>query len=175
MKREASNSEKTEEKVFTPAFIAQLIVACAVTYLVFGVILNIAVVSGESMLPTLEDGSIIIAQRIFYTPERGDIILCTPSGYGKRIVKRVIGVPGDVIDIDFNAGDVYVNGELLEEDYITEKTYTSLGTNFPVTVEEGHVFVLGDNRNDSLDSRSPIIGQVSTDEIMSGMLFILKK
>jgi signal peptidase I len=91
-------------------------------------------------------------------------------------VKRVIATEGDTVDIDFNNGIVYVNGEALEEDYIYELTYRHFyeeGLSFPVTVEENHVFLMGDNRNDSYDSRYASIGMVDCRQILGKVLIIV--
>ena len=173
----AAAPEKRGNKVFMflKEWMKDVIPAILITYLLFGVLFNIVIVSGISMLPTLNDGSIIVVKHAFYTPERGDIVVCTPPNYGKQLVKRVIAVAGDTVDINYATGQVYVNGELLEEDYINEETYTDYGTVFPLTVDEGHVFVMGDNRNHSYDSRYPTIGQVSVDVIRGGHILTLAK
>jgi signal peptidase I len=131
------------------------------------------IVSGDSMWPTLTDGSILEMRTAFYTPKRGDIVVVWSEALDEHLIKRVIGMPGDVIDIDFEAGEVYVNGERLEEPYIAEKTHLQLDVTFPLTVEEDHIFVLGDNRNLSQDSRSSAIGQVSYDDIVGGVIFTI--
>ena len=92
---------------------------------------------------------------------------------GEPIVKRVIATEGQTVDIDFLAGVVYVDGVALEEDYTYTPTNLSEGTAFPLTVEEGHVFLMGDNRNRSQDSRSTEIGQVDCREIMGKAIFLV--
>ena len=82
------------------------------------------------------------------------------------LIKRVIGVAGDTIDIDFTTGTVYRNGEALDEPYTAEPTYTRLDMTFPLTVPEGTIFVMGDNRNNSLDSRRSDIGFVDNRDVM---------
>ncbi len=121
-------------------------------------------VSGHSMQPTLWDGDLMVASDLFYTPARGDIVVLNKESFfdGSPIVKRVIAVEGDSIDIDFQSGEVHLNGELLNEPYIAEPTYTEEGTVFPQTVPEGCIFVMGDNRNHSDDSRTPELGMVDT-------------
>ncbi len=89
------------------------------------------------------------------------------------IIKRVVGLAGDTIEIDFDTGEVRRNGELLDEPYINEPTWTWEGVDFPVQVPEGHLFVLGDNRNHSKDSRSPDIGMVDVREIIGRAFFRL--
>ena len=141
-----------------------LIAAC----MVFVFVARIATVDGESMVPTLSDSDRLLISNICYEPERGDIVVIMPyeGGYGKALVKRIIGLPGDNIDINFQNGDVYVNGEVIEEPYINDRTYASSDVIFPLTVPEGSVFVMGDNRNRSLDSRDTRVGFVNENAIM---------
>ncbi len=134
---------------------------CVIIILTFFVRMND--VSGISMQPTLYDGERLLVWQFGYTPQYGDIVIIQaenlPNGetgeMGEGIVKRVIGVGGDVIDIDRETGVVYRNGEALQEDYIAETIRESRRGNadYPLTVEENTVFVLGDNRNNSTDSR----------------------
>ena len=107
--------------------------------------------------------------------EPGDIVIIRKESFkdGEPIVKRVIATEGQTVDIDFTAGAVYVDGQLLEEDYIRQPTYLEEGLEFPVTVPEGCVFVMGDNRNDSDDSRDPELGPVDTRQILGRAVFLL--
>lgn len=111
-------------------------------------------VHNVSMQNTLAEGQRLIADKWsykFHTPNRGDIVIINGPEYKDRLVKRVIGLPGDVID--FRDGDVYVNGIRLEENYVKGITKADSLT-MPYTVPEGHLFVMGDNRENSLDSRA---------------------
>lgn len=129
-------------------------------------------VSGNSMYPTIESNSYMIMSTIPYVkgmPAYGDIIVFNShvhmeNGKEKDFIKRVIGLPGDRIAI--HGGCVYRNGEKLEEDYINGGT--TVGTMEEVTIQENHVFVLGDNRvqGGSRDSRDPSIGQIALDDII---------
>lgn len=147
------------------AWLRDILPAVIVSYLLFGVLFRLVIVSGDSMWPTLKSGSLVLSQYAFYEPERGDIVICDPESYGRTIIKRIIGIGGDTIDVDFENGAVYVNGEALDEPYVAEKMVRNEDAEFPITVEEGFVFVLGDNRNHSSDSRSPSIGQIPEDRI----------
>ena len=92
---------------------------------------------------------------------------------GEPIVKRVIATAGQTVDIDFNLGQVYVDGELLDEDYINDYTYREEGTVFPLTVPEGEVFLMGDNRNHSNDSRDSSLGTVDTRLLIGKAVFLV--
>lgn len=135
------------------------------------------VVSGGSMRTTLRDGDyLLLVGNLFYRePECGDIVVVSKESFenGKPIVKRVIATEGQTVDIDFESGVVYVNGVALEETYTNTPTNIDEGMEFPLTVDEGCVFVMGDNRNDSRDSRSPEIGQVDCREILGKAVLLL--
>ena len=125
---------------------------------VFTFFVRLIGVDGTSMYPTLEDHSIMLVSNLNYTPEKGDIVVLRKEGfYGDQpIVKRIIATGGDTVDIDPVTGDVLVNGEALDEPYIAEKinTLEKMGDmTYPQTVPEGCVFVMGDNREWSKDSR----------------------
>lgn len=126
--------------------------------IVFFLIIGVSKVDGVSMLPTLIDGQTLVYFRLDRNFERGDIVgVDMPNG--EHYVKRVIGIPGDVVDI--HDGEVFVNGQQLTEPYIQGKTYPTSGmVVYPITVTEKKVFVLGDNREHSIDSRA--IGLIST-------------
>lgn len=141
---------------------AALIVAATMAGLILTRIFALIEVDGGSMEPTLAKGEILFLRR---TREvgAGDII-----GFhcgGKILLKRVIGMPGDEIEIDGD-GDVYVNGYILEEPYLTEKSLEKCGLEFPVRVPEGAYFVLGDHRSVSIDSRDSSVGYVREDQIV---------
>lgn len=154
-----------EERSLVIRLLADAVITIGVVLLLFRVLFNIVIIDGNSMLPTFHDGSIIFTQCHFYDLDRGDIIVCDSDGYDGSLVKRIIAVAGDTLDIDFDTGDVAVNGETIDEPYIREKTRQNYGTEFPLTVDNGCVFVMGDNRNNSLDSRAPNIGQINVDNV----------
>ena len=135
------------------------------------------VVSGTSMNMTLLDGDylLLLSNTFYHNPEQGDIIVASKNSFenGTAIVKRVIATEGQTVDIDFEKGIVYVDGVALEEDYINNLTTTHGGVQFPLIVEEGCVFALGDNRGISKDSRYPDIGQIDTREILGKAIFLL--
>ena len=174
-----NNSEEHEKSGFFAElfdWLCSIFSAILCFVIIFALFARVITVDGESMVPTLQDQQRLIVSDLFYTPQYGDIVILyadklhnyTTASEGKPIVKRVIGLPGDKIKIDFFKGIVYRNGEALDEPYTN--TLTNLPENFPnnqeVTIEEGKVFVLGDNRNASKDSRSNEIGQVDMRYIM---------
>ena len=134
-------------------------------------------VDGHSMLNTLQHGDrLMVVNPIFYHDYKyGDIVILRKTGVfdNEPIVKRVIATGGQTVDIDFSEGVVYVDGEALEEDYSREPTYTAEGTEFPLTVPEGSIFVMGDNRNGSSDSRDYRLGTVDTRYVIGKAAFLL--
>lgn len=148
-----------------------------VVVLLFTFFVRFVIVSGDSMFSTLVDGDylIVMEQHIGGVPEQGDIVVAAMDRFsnGKPIVKRVIATEGQSVDIDFDAGIVYVDGVALDEHYTFTPTNLSEGTQFPLVVEEGCLFLMGDNRNESRDSRDPTIGQVDCREILGKAVFLL--
>lgn len=123
-------------------------------------------VDGTSMLPTLRHGDRLVITAFCTEPQQGDIIVSTqPNVFGNSIIKRIIATENQTVDINFNTGDVFVDGELLDEPYINNPTTNSEGIDFPLTVPENHVFVMGDNRQGSTDSRSEMVGFIREEYI----------
>ena len=147
--------------------VAVLVVVAAVAVLVATLFLPILQISGDSMTPTLENNDIVILLKT-KDFQRGDLI-----GFyfqGKILLKRVIALPGEEVAIDGD-GNVYVNGELLEEPYATDKGIGDCDLEFPYKVSGTSYFVLGDQRSNSVDSRNSAIGSVSMEDII-GKVFI---
>ena len=148
-----------------------LISAALVLVLIFSFFFRIIQVDGESMVPTLQNGDKLVVWGAGYEPQRGDVVIVDSyTAYGKPLVKRVIAKGGDTVSIDYETGTVMVNGEVLQEDYIAEPTYLGYDVEFPYTVPEGTVFVMGDNRNASLDSRSTYVGCIDERDILGKVL-----
>lgn len=142
-------------------WINSIIVSFVILFLLFTFVFRAVGVSGRSMEPTLHNKDWLVITDFKYTAQFGDVVVVVqPNDLNEPIIKRVIGVAGDTIDIDFTSGKVYRNGQMLSEKYVKGPTNLSYDVKFPVTVPEGCVFVLGDNRNNSLDSRSSRIGFV---------------
>ncbi len=166
LKRE--NNKKEYSKIFRNTIVI-LIVVAALSVLISSFFVTVLKVTGESMSPTLESGQIVIASNSKEF-EAGELIAFYYNN--KVLIKRVIGSPGDWINIDSD-GNVYVNGVLLEETYITEKSLTPTDITFPYQVPENRYFVLGDHRSVSIDSRSTTVGCVSEEQLIGKVLYRL--
>ena len=151
-------------------YIYDLVRLLAVIVLVSMLLFRVVVVSGPSMYDTLMDGDyLLVLSNLFYQePKHGDVIIISKESFddGKPIVKRVIATEGQTVDIDFQAGIVYVDDQPLDEPYTYTTTNLKEGVSFPLVVEEGCIFVLGDNRNASKDSRNPEIGLIDKHEVL---------
>ena len=129
--------------------------------LLFTFAFRIVGVNGESMYPTLNNGDWLTVSSVNTTIENGDIVVVTqPNELNEPLIKRVIAKGGDEIDINFNTGKVTVNGKNLNEPYVAEITHRKGDFNGPLVIPEGYLFVMGDNRNNSLDSRFDTIGLI---------------
>lgn len=143
--------------------------------LVFTFLIRLIGVDGHSMVPTLQNGDrlLVLSSLLDHDYEYGDIVVLREESFLEEpIVKRVIATEGQTVDIDFEAGIVYVDGEALDELYINEPTYMEEGTEFPLTVPEGCIFVMGDNRNHSSDSRDSRLGTVDTRCVLGKAVFL---
>jgi signal peptidase I len=171
--------EKKEEKVKGRDFyewVQALVYSVLTVVVIFTFGVRLIGVDGRSMVPTLQDGDrLLVANPMFYDDFKyGDIVVLTKESFlAEPIVKRVIAVGGQTVDIDFDSGSVYVDGKLLNEDYINELTFTTDGTEFPVTVPEGSIFVMGDNRNHSNDSRDVRLGTVDTRHVIGKAMVLV--
>ncbi len=144
-----------------------LIVVAAIAVLIATLALPVLQISGSSMEPTLNDEEIVVLLKTG-NMKRGE--LCCFSYQNKLLIKRVVGLPGDKVDID-DEGNVYVNNKMIEEPYVTDKALGECDITFPCYVTDNHYFVLGDHRSTSIDSRSSVIGLVSEDYIVGKIFF----
>ncbi len=166
------NSQKTlavRESVI--GWAESIALALASIALLFAFLFRVVTVSGNSMDPTLLHGDKLVISSFFYEPKRYDIVVVDGyTAYKEPIIKRVIALAGDEVDIHFDTGEVFVNGQKLEEKYISALTKTRFDLTFPIRVPAGRVFVLGDNRPFSLDSRSSKIGFIDKRDILGKAL-----
>ena len=158
-------------------WVQSLVGSVLVVVAIFTFVIRMMGVDGHSMLNTLQHGDrlLVVNSMLYHDYKYGDIVILRKNGVfdDDPIVKRVIAVEGQTVDIDFAEGIVYVDGEALEEDYIREPTYTAEGTEFPLTVPEGSLFVMGDNRNGSSDSRDYRLGTVDTRYVIGKAAFLI--
>ena len=178
-KNQETSDTKGEKLTFTQSvllYLHDIVYLLGIILLILMLVFRVVVVSGSSMLPTLVSGDrlLLLSTPLYHTPSYGDIIVASKDSFedGEPIIKRVIAVEGQTVDIDFSTGTVYVDGVALNEPYISNLTTLSEGVNFPLVVEDGCVFVLGDNRGRSQDSRSPLIGQIDKREILGKAFFL---
>lgn len=165
------NEEKTAATE-TFEWIQSVIVALIVCVLIFVFFVRLVDVVGSSMYSTLENGDKMVVSGLFYTPKQGDIVVFRKDEYKpEALVKRVIATEGQTVEINFDKGIVYVDGKKLDEPYTFEPTYNQIDFRGTQVVPEGCVFVMGDNRNDSTDSRDERIGMVDTDLIIGKVYF----
>ena len=172
-----NNKEDNNWKKSVVLYIQDLVHMLIGIFLVFLLLFRVIVVSGDSMYSTLLDGDyLLLLGNVFYQePEFGDIVVISKESFdnGTPIVKRVIATEGQTVDIDFVQGIVYVDDMALNEPYINNLTTMNEGNYFPLTVADDCVFVLGDNRGVSRDSRDPVIGQVDKRDILGKAIFLI--
>ncbi|MCI2057018.1 MAG: signal peptidase I [Oscillibacter sp.] len=174
----SEQNSTTEEKKDTGGlfeWVQAMVCTVLVIVLLFSFAVRLVGVDGHSMVPSLQDGDrlLVINSLLDENYQRGDIVVLRKASFMEEpIVKRVIATAGQTVNIDFSTGSVFVDGQLLEEDYINELTLTMEGTQFPLTVPEGAIFVMGDNRNNSTDSRDSRVGTVDTRYVIGRAVFL---
>lgn len=157
-------------------WVQALVYSVLAVVLVFTFLVRLIGVDGHSMVPTLQDQDrlLVITSLLDHTYRAGDVVVLRKASFlPEPIVKRVIATAGQTVDIDFATGSVFVDGKLLDEPYINELTLSEEGTKFPLTVPQGSVFVMGDNRNHSSDSRDSRLGTVDTRYILGRAVLLL--
>ncbi len=176
-KKQPKKEEKLTWQQSLVTYMHDLVYMLSAIVLLFLLLFRVIVVSGDSMKSTLIDGDyLLLLSNVFYQePEAGDIIVASKDSFddGAAIIKRVIATEGQIVDIDFDNGIVYVDGLPIDEPYINNLTTRQEGVLFPLIVEEGCIFVLGDNRAVSKDSRHPEIGLIDTREVLGKALVLM--
>lgn len=180
---DAGELQETEEKKepesweSTAYCCAQALITAVVGVVVlFTFFIRLIGVSGGSMQDTLYTGDrLLVLNSIFCDFQPGDVVVVNDynAGLNETLVKRIVAVGGQTVDIDFDAGIVYVDGQALDEPYAKEPTYKSEGTQFPLTLAEDEVFVMGDNRNHSTDSRDTRLGPVKVGYLQGKALLLV--
>ena len=156
-------------------WVQALVCSVLAVVILFTFVIRLIGVDGRSMVPTLQDGDrlLVLNSMLYDDYKYGDIVVLRKDTFLKDpIVNRVIATEGQTVDIDFSCGSVYVDGALLKEDYINELTFLEEGTEFPLTVPENSVFVMGDNRNHSSDSRDSRLGTVDERYVIGKAVFL---
>ncbi len=184
---ESERKDKRREGIYD--WIEVFTAAVTIVVIMLSFIMRIATVRGHSMDNTLSDGQVLIMSDMFYTPKQGDIIVVQQNGgyFESPLVKRVIATGGQKLHIDFTNWEVTVDGKVIDEEYVKrgipgvsmdkEEYYSVYSSYFDetgsITIPEGYLFVMGDNRNESSDSRSIYVGLVRENEVLGKVVFSL--
>ena len=172
--------EKEKNQKKWGSFMLQLVAVIAIVVLLRSFVIGTIYVKGSSMEPNFHHGDLLLMNKLdvrISNPSYGDIVICQlhEDGYDENIIKRVIGVPGDEVEI-VSEGDtyyLYLNGERIDEPYIAEPMYSSGTIDYPYTVPENSFFVMGDNRNASTDSRKHSVGAIEKKDIQGKIVLRL--
>lgn len=165
-----TSKNKNLETIYDIASI--LLTAIIAVGIIFTFFFKISVVSGASMENTLYDGDNLIISSITPEVEYGDVVVISqPNGYEKVLIKRVIAVGGQIVEFDSRTGKTIVDGKVLDEPYIKETAKYTYGMTHKYVVPQGKIFVMGDNRNHSADSRDVMVGLIDEDYVMGKVLY----
>ena len=177
---EQTNSKKKEKKGMP--ILLQLVLLVVLVFILRNV-MGTVLVKGSSMEPNFYHGDLVFINKLstaIGSPEKGDIVICImhEDDTEENIIKRVIGLPGDEIDIvenedDEDVYDLYINGELIEEPFLGEPMMTDGNIDYPFEVPEDSYFVMGDNRNASIDSRRESVGAIPKEDMVGKVIFRL--
>lgn len=170
MKLEKENDEKVSLLQEILGWVEPIIISIIIVGLIFTFVGRLVNVDGLSMYPTLDNNDKLIVTKLYRELENGDIVVLKQNN-GEALVKRIIAIEGQTIDINFDNGEVFVDNKLITEEYINEPTYLAEDFKGPVTIPKGCVFVMGDNRNASKDSRDISIGMVNVKNIVGKVVF----
>ena len=190
VKLDAVQEEQKKKSLFSDILeiIETMLTTLLLVVLLFSYVTRPVTVDGSSMEPTLHDQDRLVMFRLLYSPKQGDIVVVynseghvfnssnevVNSGYGlnENIIKRVIATGGQTVDLRLDEGLVYVDGEPLDEPYVKEAVRSNAGAfSYPITIPEGYIFVMGDNRNHSTDSRSNFVGLVAEEDVLGKAYF----
>ena len=167
----AEQPQKKSVGKIVRGWLIALVLVAAIIFALFYFVIHIITVQGSSMSPTLEQGDRVVISGLLYTPQSGDIVVTSDNNaLKKKLIKRVIATEGQTVEIDAQ-GNIIVDGVVLEESYLTGSTESAGDMSYPVTLGEGEVFVLGDNRGHSLDSRQAAVGLINESDIEGRVLF----
>ena len=171
---QSSQKQSTNVKKEVISWILTLAISIGIVVLLNTFVVRVMVVDGDSMVDTLHHNDRILTTPLYTELSRGDIVVIHREN-DQPLVKRVIAVAGDTIDVDYDTGKVLLNGEAIDEPYLDgkmqEPNYIGGNTPLPLTVSEGYVFVMGDNRNNSLDSRAQEVGEVPVENVFGKVFF----
>ena len=174
MKKETEVNQQLSVKAEIFDWLQSIVFAIIACVMLFLFVARVVMVDGSSMNPTLLHGDRLVISKIGADYQPGDVVVfVAPEFMDEPLVKRVIATEGQLVEIDFNRGKVYVDGVLQDEPYIAEPTEDEQDYDGPIEVPEGCVFVMGDNRNHSTDSRTNKIGCVDTRYILGEAYFVL--
>lgn len=175
---EQNNSTDTKNKTdklgTVLEFLETIVISVFIVIILFTFIFRIVLVEGASMVPTLKDGDRLVIAHLFYTPKQSDIVVVNSEGLDKTIIKRVIATENQTVYIDFEKHTITVDGKVLDEPYINDlTTRNDGGFEYPIIVPKNSIFVMGDNRNNSTDSRSPAVGFINEKDVLGRAIFRL--